>query len=185
MKISWALSNLVQLDPMQNVDDLKRLGAFWGSWCTWRACATDNVICYEMSQASELIKRDFHRCCNFYIPNDIYVSLDRPTGVYLYEGKFVHDVIHQEEIIAMHLAATTSDIVLLLGFDLTKLVPDSDRLQSHRAHHHRNLVRQAIKTYQQVQWVIVDHPAPLDPSMSDLPNISIDTLQNVLAFTTD
>jgi len=83
MKISWVLSDSVQLDPMQNVDDLKQLGAFWGSWSTWRACATDNVICHDMSQAAELIKRDFHRRCNFYIPNDIYVSLDRPTGVNL------------------------------------------------------------------------------------------------------
>ena len=185
MKISWVLSDSVQLDPMQNVDDLKRLGAFWGSWSTWRACATDHVICHEMSQASELIKRDFHRRCNFYIPNDIFVSLDRPLGVNLYEGKFVHDVIHQEEIVALHLAASTSDIVLLLGFDLAKLCPDPDRLKTHQALHHRNLIRQAIKDYEQIQWVIVDHSEPLDPNLIDLPNISTDTLQNVLAFTQD
>jgi hypothetical protein len=185
MKISWVLSDSVQLDPMQNVDDLKRLGAFWGSWCTWRACATDNVICHEMSQASELIKRDFHRCCNFYIPNDIFVSLDRPPGVNLYEGKFVHDVIHQEEIVALHLAATTSDIVLLLGFDLAELCPDPDRLKTHQALHHRNLIRQAIKDYEQIQWVVVDHPEPLDPNLINLPNISTDNLQTILTFTYD
>lgn len=182
MKISWVLSDSVHLDPMQNIEDLKRLGAIWGSWCTWRACATDNVICHQLSQASELIKRNFHRNCNFYIPNDIFVDLDRPQGVNLYEGKFAHDVIHQEEIVAMHLAATTSDIVLMLGFDLTELSPDADRLQAHRALHHRNMLKQAIKTYDQVQWVIVDHPNPLDPALVNVPNLSTDTLQTVLEF---
>jgi len=185
MKISWVLSDSVQLDPMQNVDDLKQLGAFWGSWSTWRACATDNVICHDMSRVAELIRRNFHHCCNFYIPNDIYVSLDRPTGVNLYEGKFVHDVIRQEEIVALHLAASTSDIVLLLGFNLTELSPDPDRLKTHQALHHRNLIRRAIKDYEQTQWVIVDHVAPLDPSLRNLPNLSIDTLQNVLTFAPD
>lgn len=180
MKISWVLSDSVQLDPMQNVDDLKQLGALWGSWCTWRACATDNVICHELSQASELIKRNFHRSCNFYIPNDIYVSLDRPDGVYLYEGKFVHDVMRQEEIVAMHLAATTSDIVLMLGFDLSELSPDADRLTSHRAHHHRNLIRQVIKDSADKQWVVVDHTQPLDSILSALPNVGTDSLSSVL-----
>jgi len=180
MKISWVLSDSVQLDPMQNVDDLKQLGAFWGSWSTWRACATDNVICHDMSQAAELIKRDFHRCCNFYIPNDIYVSLDRPAGVNLYEGKFVHDVIHQEEIVAMHLAATTSDIILLLGFDLRELSPDTDRLTTHRAHHHRAMIHQVIKDSEDKQWVIVDHAQTLDPILMSLPNIGTDSLSAVL-----
>jgi len=185
VKISWVLADAVQLDPMQNVDELKRLGAFWGSWLTWRACATDNVICHSMSQADQLIRRGFQHSCNLYIPNAVYTSLDRPPSVCLYEGDFVHDVIRQEEIVALHLAATTSDIVLMLGFDLTELRPDADRLQDHRAHHHRHHVRQAIKTYQQVQWVLVDHEAPLDPNLNKLTNISTDTLENVLAFNPD
>jgi hypothetical protein len=185
MNVSWVLADATALDPTQDLVQLKNIGSFWGGWRTWRACATDNVICHDMTQAAELIKRDFHRCCNFYIPNDIFVSLDRPLGVNLYEGKFVHDVIHQEEIVALHLAASTSDIVLLLGFNLAELCPDPDRLKTHQALHHRNLIRQAIKDYEQIQWVVVDHPGPLDPNLIDLPNISTDTLQTVLAFTQD
>ena len=181
VKISWVLADAVQLDPMQNVDDLKRLGVFWGSWLTWRACATDNVICHSMSQADQLIRRDFHHSCNLYIPNDVYSSLDRPPSVCLYAGDFVHDVIRQEEIVAMHLAASTSDIVLLLGFDLTELVSNPDRLQNHRAHHHRHHVRQAMKTNQQVQWVLVDHAQAIGKDFVELENLTQDTLDNVIA----
>jgi hypothetical protein len=115
----------------------------------------------------------------------VYSSISQPAGVKLYEGDFVHDVIHQEEIVAMHLAATTSDIVLLLGFDLTKLAPGPDRLEANQAQHHRNHIRQAILDYQQVQWVVVDHPGDLDPNLTILDNIVTDTLESVLALAPD
>lgn len=182
MKISWVLADSVILEPTQDITELKNIGTFWGSWCTWRSCQTDNVICHAQSKAVELIRRNFQNYCNFYIPNSVYLSIDRPDGVKLYQGDFVHDVIRQEEIVALHLAATTSDIVLLLGFDLTELSPDTDRLKTHQALHHRNLIRQAIKDYEQIQWVVVDHPEPLDPNLINLPNISTDTLQNVLSL---
>ena len=92
----------------------------------------------------------------------------------------MHDVIHQEEIVAMHLAATTSDIVLLLGFDLSELSPDMDRLTAHRAHHHRAMIHQVIKDSEDKQWVIVDHAQALDPILITSPNIGTDSLSAVL-----
>jgi hypothetical protein len=185
MNISWVLADSAIADPAVNIVELKRLGALWGSWRTWRAWQTDNVICYDQSKTAELIKRNFQNNCNFYIPNSVYTSLDRPDGVRLYAGEFVHDVDRQEEIVAIHLAATTSDIVLLLGFDLTELEPNPDRLLGHKAHHHRNLIRQAVKDYAHVQWVVVDHLGKLDPNLTNLDNISTDTLQAVLALAPD
>ena len=185
MNISWVLADSAIADPAVNIAELKRIGALWGSWRTWRAWQTDNVICYDQSKTAELIKRNFQNNCNFYIPNSVYTSLDRPNGVHLYEGAFVHDVDRQEEIVAIHLAATTSDIVLLLGFGLTELEPTPDRLLGHKAHHHRNLIRQAVKDYAHVQWVVVDHTGPLDPNLTNLENISTDTLQAVLTLAPD
>jgi len=185
MNISWVLADSATADPALDTNELKRLGAFWGSWRTWRAWQTDNVICHDQTKADDLIKRNFQNNCNFYIPNSVYTSLGRPDSVRLYEGAFVHDVDRQEEIVAMHLAATTNDIVLLFGFDLTELVPNSDRLASHRAHHHRNLLRQAIKDYDQVQWVVVDHAGDLDPELTNLSNVVTDSLQAVLALVPD
>jgi hypothetical protein len=185
MNISWVLADLTPADPTVDTAELKRLGAFWGSWRTWRAWQTDNVICNDQNKAAELIKRNFQNNCNFYIPNAVYTSLDRPNGVRLYEGAFVHDVDRQEEIVAIHLAANTNDIVLLFGFDLTELIPNPDRLLAHRAHHHRNHIRQAIKDFDQVQWVVVDHIDKLDPNLGNLDNVTTDSLQSVLSLAPD
>ena len=185
MNISWVLSDLATSDPTVDIAELKQLGAFWGSWSTWRAWQTDNVVCHDQRKADDLLRRNFQENCNFYIPNSIYASLGRPDGVRLYEGAFLHDVTRQEEIVSMHLAATTSDIVLLFGFDLTELVPTPDKLVAHRALHHRNHIRKAIADFKQVQWVVVDHPTPLDPNLSNLENLSTDTLQAVLALAPD
>lgn len=185
MNISWVLADSTPADPAVDISELKRLGAFWGSWRTWRAWQTDNVICHDQTKADELVKRNFQNNCNFYIPNSIYTSLDRPENVRLYEGAFVHEVDHQEEIVAMHLAATTNDIVLLYGFGLTKLEPSPDRLLAHKAHHHRNHICQVIKDFDQVQWVIVDHYGELDPNLAILDNVVTDNLQTVLVLVPD
>jgi hypothetical protein len=185
MNISWVLADNVEIDPTQSIDALKRLGPIWGSWKTWRAYQTDNVVCHDQDKASELIKRNFQSRCNFYIPNSVYVALERPQGVRLYAGEFVHDVVRQEEIVALHLAATTSDIVLLLGWNLTELKPDSDKLRANQAQHHRNLLRQALKDYDQIQWVIVDHIGDLALNLTNLSNFTTDTMDTVLALAGD
>jgi hypothetical protein len=182
MNISWVIADSAELDPTQNINALKRLGPIWGSWRTWRAYQTDNVVCHSQVKAAELVKREFQKHCNFYIPESVNISLGRPSGVRLYAGDFVHDVIRQEEIVALHLAATTSDIVLLLGWDLTKLKPTSDKLEANQAQHHRNLIHQAVKDYNQIQWVVVDHPNPLALSLE---NLVTDTMDAVLALATD
>jgi len=179
-KISWALSDSVVLDPTQDIEELKRVGVFWGSWRTWRAYQTDNVICHDQVKADELIQREFQKLCNLYIPESVNASLSRPEGVKVYAGEFVHDIVRQEEIVAMHLAATTSDIVILLGWNFTKLDASTDRLQASQAQHHRNLVQQAFITYDHVQWVIVDHVGPVDPNLTNLDNVVTDTLATVL-----
>jgi hypothetical protein len=180
-KISWVLSDSVVLDPTQDIEELKRVGAFWGSWRTWRACQTDNVICHDQIKADELIQREFQKLCNFYIPESVNASLNRPEGVTVYAGEFVHDVMRQEEIVAMHLAATTSDIVLMLGWDLTEREPDSDRLINNQQQHYRNMMRQAFVTYDHIQWVIVDHVGAFDPTIANLDNVVSDTLDSVLS----
>jgi hypothetical protein len=180
MNISWVLSDQITLDPTVDVKQLKNIGSLWGGWRTWRACQTDNVICNDMQKANELIQRDFHRCCNLHISNIIYQNLGRPEHVILFEGEFKHDVDHQDEIIAMHLAAANSDIVLMLGFDLSKKNPHADKLVEHTLRNYRGLVRQAILNNDQAQWVVVDHIQELHTEYAKLPNITCDTLNNIL-----
>ena len=161
-------------------EDFKKLGAFWGSWRTWRACQTDNVLCHDQVKAAELIQREFQNLCNFYIPDSTHANLDRPIGVKVYGGEFVHDVSHQEEIVAMHLAASVSDIVLLLGFDFSESSKQDDRLLEHRLNNYRGLIKQAIVDNNQVQWVVLDHPLDFRNDLLELPNLTKDFLVNIL-----
>ena len=180
MNIGWVLADATVLDPTQDLTQLKNIGSFWGSWRTWRACATDNVICHDMKQADTLLTRQFQTQCNFYIPNDIYASLNRPVGVKLYEGKFMHDIDRQEEIVAMHLAAGSNDIVLLLGFDLQDRPKNSDKLTENRIQHYRNLCRQVVISNPTTQWVLVDHPGEIGKSFASLDNLTKDSMTSVI-----
>ena len=180
MNIGWVLADAVVLDPTQDLAQLKNIGSFWGSWRTWRACATDNVICHDMKQADTLLTRQFQKQCNFYIPNDIYASLNRPDGVKLYEGKFMHDIDQQEEIVAMHLAAGYNNIVLLLGFNTQTLPRNTDKLIEHKIQHYQNLFRQVISNNPDVQWVLVDHPGEIGKLFRSLNNLTKDTMTNVI-----
>jgi hypothetical protein len=180
MKISWVLSNTTQIDPTVEISRLKELGSFWGGWRTWRSCETDNVVCHDMGKAHELIQREFHTTCNFYIPNSAYVTLNRPPGVKLYEGNFIHDLDNHEDIVAMHLATVASDIILMLGFNFTEPPKLEDKLAEHLAHNYRNLTRQVIMDNPQIQWVAIDHFEEFRKDLKNLPNLGKDTLKNIL-----
>jgi hypothetical protein len=181
MNISWVLADSATADPTVDTAELKRIGAFWGSWRTWRTWQTDNVICHKLIKAGDLFKRNFQTNCNFYIPNANWITLDRPEAVQLYEGKFL-DEFQPEEIVAMHLAASQSDIILLLGFDLTEKTKNPDRLLEHRAHVYRTLVKHCIENNPEVQWVLVDHPGDIMKSMSKIPNLVKDSMDTALSL---
>ena len=182
MNINWVLSDSLILDPTISIDQLKNIGSFWGGWRTWRAYATDNVICHNSLKATELLERQFQKMCNLYIPNSLYVTLNRPGGVKLYEGDFMHEVDRQDELAAVHLSATVSDIVLLLGFDLSETEKNPDKLLEHRALNYRNIFRSAIKENPTVQWLLIDHPGKITPELANLENLSTDTLANVIGM---
>lgn len=182
MKISWIFGDTVDLDPVVDIQKLKNIGCFWGSWRTWRSYQIDNVVCHDLKKANELIQRNFQSVCNFYVPNSIYASLDRPTGVKLYEGEFVHDLDRHEEIVCMHLAAMDSDIVLLLGFDFREIANIDDRLKTHKIKNHAQLTKHAIIDNKHVQWVAIDHPAQFADEYATVVNLSKDTMANALAL---
>ena len=96
----------------------------------------------------------------------------------------MHDTPNHEEIVALHLTAGISDIVLLLGFDLSEAKPLSDRLEQHRATNYRNLIRQAMKDHAQTQWVLVDHPQPIGKDFGELVNLTQDSMDNVIGMLT-
>jgi hypothetical protein len=96
-----------------------------------------------------------------------------------------NDVANRDEIVSMNLAASISDVVLLLGFDFSETTPLPDKLEDVKAKHYRGLVHQAIKSKPAVQWILVDHHAEIYEGLSSLPNLGKDTFDNVLAILND
>ena len=174
MNINWVLADDLILDPTVDISQLKDIGSLWGSWKTWRACATDNVICHRSVKAQEMIDKKFHTFCNFYIPNSLYTILDPLPVVQVYEGNFVHEIDRQDELVAMHLAASFSDIVLLLGFDWTHGNANESLVD------YRGLVAATIANNSDTQWVAIDQSGALHPELAKLGNLTVDTLANVL-----
>jgi len=180
MRINWIFAADYQIDPTIDTQQIKNIGATWGSWKTWRSCQTDNVICDDLSKGRELLKRAFQAVCNFHVPRRYYQDLGRPVGTRLYDGVFAEQVDDIEDIIALHLVLDISDIVLLTGFDLRKPTPTSDRFEQHKIQNRLGLIRSVIQNYPEVQWVLVDHPGELDKGFQNIANLTCDQFQNVI-----
>ena len=148
---------------------LKDVGPIWSSWRNWRSWQVDNVVAYEFEDTRALVKQGIQNSCNFYTRFAHYKDLGEPPRVNVYEGSFTDDFDRPEDIVAMHLS-NNHDLVLLLGFDVGQ---NNDYTAA---------VRETIKQYPKTQWVLIDHKGDLDTSLTDLPNLTCDKFQNVLAL---
>ena len=180
MRVNWVVADSTIIPPDIDVNSIKDIASIWGSWKTWRGCSTDNVICNDAGKARELLKRNMNELCNMYIPRSMYVELDRPKAVRMYEGQFTFEIDNQDELIAIQLVMGQSDIVLLMGFDWTEKDISTDKLAVHRATNYRRFVIDAIKNSPDVQWVLVDHEGDVMPELAVFENLTQDTLENVI-----
>jgi len=179
MRINWVVASGYQLDPTVDIEKIKSIGSVWGSWNTWRSCGTDNVICSDFSKSKDLISRAFQSVCNFYVPAKHYQDLGRPVGLKLYDGEFNQEVNNLDDIVAMHLCSQQSDLILLLGFDLSLSGQIQDPYEIHRYKNYHGLIRSLIVNHPGVQWVCVDHTTDLAKPYTEIENLSKDTLQKV------
>jgi hypothetical protein len=163
-------------------DSIKNIAPTWGSWKTWHQCRTDNVICHDLGKARELQKRSFHTVCNLYLPQKFHQLLGRPVGINYYQGEFLLDTLDLEDVISMHLVSASSDLVLMFGFDISNPGVVMDRMQKHRMTNRLGLIRQCIAANPDVQWALIDHAQDPDSAFQNLPNLTRDSLQNVLTL---
>lgn len=173
MNLTWVFAADYILDPVINSDQMKNIGSTWGSWKTWRTCGTDNVICHNQRKAQELVDQSFQRSCNFFVSKSVAAKLKNATGVKLYDGNFEQSLSNIEDIIAIHLAASSSDVVLLVGFNLESPVTSIDQI-------YHGLIIGAFKNYPNTQWVLVDHTTELAKPYQELSNLTCDIMKNVL-----
>ena len=173
MNLTWVFASNYILDPVIDNDQIKNIGSTWGSWSTWRTCGTDNVVCHDKRKAQELIDRSFQNSCNFFVSRSFSQTLKNAPGVRVYDGNFEQVLPNIEDIIAMHLAASSGNIVLLVGFDLAPPVTSNDQI-------YHGLAIGTFKSYPETQWVLVDHATELAKPYQELSNLTCDIMKNVL-----
>ena len=179
MRINWVFADGYKLNPSIEIEKIKNIGATWGSWQTWNACRTDNVICHSLVKAQELVSYGLNLQCNFYVPQQHYKELGNPLRVNQYQGNFEHDVDHAEDIVSLHFVSAVSDLVLLVGFDFGKIVTPTDKSAQNRILNYHGLVRAVINDTS-TEWIAVDQTTDFGPIYQDLPNLTCDTMENVL-----
>lgn len=180
MRINLVYAADFQLPSQFDPAAIEKIGKSWGSWKTWRLCETDNVLCHDIGKARELYKRALQAVCDLYVPESFYQAMSRPTGIHFYRGEFNSQVQDIEDIIAMHLVAPVSDLVILLGFDLASPGNVPDVSQATMVKHRLGLLRECVKRYPNTQWILVDHAPDIDKAFGELPNLTRDSLANVI-----
>ena len=163
-----------------DTDKIKDIAPTWGSWKTRALLDTDNVVCNSLSTARELMQRSLHESCNLFVPRTFYAKLSRPNRLNYYDGNFKDDAWNIEDIIAMHLVSSTSDLVLLFGFDFSILPVPKDKTEEYQKKKRAGMLRSCLYNHADVQWVLIDHDRALDPAFTDLPNVTCDKIENVL-----
>jgi len=174
MNIAWLFAENTVLPPTTPVQAMRDLAPIWGSWRTQRSYQSDNVVCWDPTQADKLCRQGYAKTCNLYIPETVYQQLDKPAGVRVFGGGFDFAVDSVDDIIATHLVASVADVILMVGFDLeAKTKPSASR------NNYIGILAQAIGDSGK-QWVIIDHHTDFAEPIQKLSNITSDLLPNVL-----
>jgi len=177
MKIAWIIGQEIKHDL--NLDLIDSIGPSWGSWKTWKKYKTDNCICTNREEATDLIQRAFHSMCNFYMMKDDFLQVGSPQGVKLFDGNFKNNTVtNKDDIVTLNLVAPDNEIILMSGFNFEPLDKDDPLAMLIREEYYFN-INELMKANTSVQFVLVDYPHKLATWANDLENLTIDTAQNV------
>jgi hypothetical protein len=175
MNIAWLFAENTLLPPATDMQAIKNVAPIWGSWRTQRGYQTDNVICWDSQQATQLVSQGYADICNLFVHQRVYEELDKPDNVHVFGGDFVHAVDSSDDIVGMHLVATTADVILMVGFDFTE-----PKTSSESKNNYLGLAAQVVIDHPRQQWVMIDHAINLAKPFAGLENITCDRMKNVL-----
>jgi hypothetical protein len=175
MNIAWLFAENTLLPPATDVQAIKNVAPIWGSWRTQRGYQTDNVICWDPAQATQLVAQGYSAICNLFVHQLVYDELGKPDGVRAFGGEFVHEVDSHDDVVGMHLVASAADVVLMVGFDFTE-----PKKSTESRNNYLGLAAQVVKDYPKQQWVMIDHSTELAKSFEGQENITCDRMKNVL-----
>jgi hypothetical protein len=180
MKIGWALSEQIGKN-VSNIDSLKDVAPTWGSCSIYDNYNVDNIICNDIKQAERLIQHSVQDTANFYMQMDDFKTLGNPPNVKTFQGIFNDTTINfKDDIVTMNVVTSMYDIVLLLGFKLTKPKAKAEQIAKHKQLAYLHNIKTIIKSNEDKQFVLVNYKGKLSNEFESLENLSRDSLVNVL-----
>jgi hypothetical protein len=175
MNIAWLFAENTLLPPATDLQAIKNVAPIWGSWRTQRGYQTDNVICWDPVQATQLVAQGYGAICNLFIHQSVYEQLEKPDRVRVFGGEFVHSVDSADDIVGMHLVASAADVILMVGFDFVEPKNSNESRMNYLG-----LAAQVVQDHPKQQWVMVDHSPELAKPFAGQENITCDRMKNVL-----
>jgi hypothetical protein len=159
MKLAWVISETLQLPPKYHSTMLHDLAPIWGSWRVWRSYQCDNCVCGDQLESQYCIENQYNQYCNLYVPDTIDV---KEPNIFRYGSQGQLPTANRNDIIAMHLAGSRCDLVLLLGFQYKV---------------HKAIIDGVVSNNPDTQWVLV---TDVQETIDNRENFTCDKLDNVL-----
>jgi hypothetical protein len=181
MRINWALSHVFVTCDDLDWQRIQNCAPTW-SGAGKKAITAQNTICSDPATCLQLLKSAAYTRTNIYVPHDFWQAQGQPAVARVFQGTPYPNIANVDDIIALHLAAAHSDIVLMLGFDFCLKPGAIDAKTAKVMQDYHGLLRSLIVNSPETQFVAIDQPEILSPSYQDIANLTCDTLQAVLTL---
>ena len=185
MEICWVIQK--DYDPTSGIgaDRMKELCTTWGSHASWRRCQTDNCVVEDFAEARRLIDREFNLKTILWTHEENYDDLGRPEALSLHKITIDKTLQDKDDLVALALAGARYDLVMCIGFDISFHEEITDKLALHEHKRYLSAIANIVKGFNQTQFVFIDPPADPSENFAELPNITCDNIQNVLALVSE
>jgi hypothetical protein len=181
VRFNWVLSQAFSACEDQDWQRIQNCAPTW-SGAGPRQITAQNSICSNAAACLQLLKSAAYQRTNLYVPHDFWLEHGQPTVVRVFQATPYPNITDVDDIIALHLAAAHSDIVLMLGFDLCLNTGPIDGKTAKIMQDYHGLLRSLIVNTPETQFVAIDQPQILSASYQGIANLTCDTLQAVLTL---
>lgn len=182
MRFNWVLSHNFYTCNDQDWQRIQNCAPTWSALDDQRPLSVQNCVASDASVCLTAIKSEYYRTANLYVPYDFWSAHGRPSVVQVFQTTHYPKIQHLDDIVALHLAAANSDIVLLLGFDFELRVGPVDTRTAKHLQEYHGLLRSCLVNNPLTQFVAVDHGPDFDTAYKNIANLTCDTLQAVLTL---